>query len=768
MRVAVGVDLGTTNSAIARLDAHGKPVVIPNAENASITPSVICFRDGEILVGDTAKEMQALGTWPVAAFFKRQMGDPLFLFHADGTDYTATDLSAVLLRKLKTDAEARLSERITHAVITVPAYFRDGERKATIAAGAAAGLDVLQVINEPTAAAVAYGLSREDAGRRLLVYDLGGGTFDVTLLELTKDGVEVRTSDGDHRLGGKDWDDRIIEFLAGRFKDEFGADPLDDAESLADLLIHAEDAKKKLTSFDSTKIAITHAGCRGRYQLDRSEFEEVTADLMERTAALTRRVMENARLRPKDLDGVLLVGGSTRMPMVRRFIEDAFGRPPMGGINVDEAVALGAAVVAAEATAERPTGGRTNRPGSAGRIQIIDVTTHGLGVIAISDDGAAYINEIVLPKDTPIPCTKSQDFHSRAGRVGADGIELIMTQGESSHPGEVAYLGRYVIRPEQTGDAGGLRAKNIAITYSYDRSGTVDVRATDKASGLELDVRQASLPGDVPGRFLAPPRNDPYTLHRGVHAIPYALRDKYGNADGSEFDLAHDGAFAGLRVAVLQLYSGEGFNFSAPSVALAEKGFVVDRQTTAPNPRALAKLLKDSCQLWIVSGPTPSLTHEHLDLIAEFFHAGHGLYVWGDNDPYYADANLVAERLFRASLAGNYSGDQVVGVRSSRTRGTGMVEGHLICTGVENLYEGITIASVGMGPAMAPVVYASNGDIVVAEYAEDGKRALVDGGFTRLYNKWDTAGTGRYVKNAAAWLANFERFGESLFSGEMG
>jgi len=381
---AVGIDLGTTNSAIARLDAHGQPVVMPNVEGNSITPSVICFRDGEILVGDTAKEMQALGTWPVAAFFKRQMGDPLFLFHADGTDYTAADLSAVLLRKLKSDAEAHVNERITHAVITVPAYFRDGERKATIAAGAAAGLDGLQVINEPTAAAVAYGLSREQVGCRLMVYDLGGGTFDVTLLDLTKDGVRVRTSDGDHQLGGKDWDDRIIEFLAGRFKDEFGADPLEDAESLADLLIQAEDAKKKLTSFDSTTIAITHDGRRGRYQLDRAKFEEVTSDLMERTVSLTKRVLEDMRLRPKDIDGVLLVGGSTRMPMVHRFVEDAFGRPPMGGVNVDEAVALGAAVVAAEQMAHQKRG--PSLFALRGPVKTIDVTNHSLGMIAVNAD----------------------------------------------------------------------------------------------------------------------------------------------------------------------------------------------------------------------------------------------------------------------------------------------------------------------------------------------------------------------------------------------
>jgi len=594
-----------------------------------------------------------------------------------------------------------------------------------------------------------------------MVYDLGGGTFDVTLLDLTKDGVRVRTSDGDHQLGGKDWDDRIIEFLANQFRDEFGADPLEDAESISDLLIQAENAKKKLTSFDSTTIAIAHDGCRGRYQMDRAKLEEITSDLMERTISLTKRVIEATKLQPKDIDGILLVGGSTRMPMVRRFIEETFHQPPMCGINVDEAVALGAAAVAAH-VAEGPKRNGLSRRRSGGGLQIVDVTTHGLGVIAINEAGTAYINEVVLAKDAAIPCTMSRSFHHRAGKLGQGGIEFFMTQGESTQPNEVAYLGKYLIR--QIRGAGRLGMQDIEIKYSYDRSGTVGVMATDRVSGAQLQVEREALPSDIPDRFMVPPRNDPYTLHRGVHAIPYAIRDKYGNADGSTYDLAQDGAFSGVRVAVLQLYSGEGFDFSKPIAALSEKGFVVDRLTTMPSPRKLSELLTRSSQLWIISGSTLSIKSAHADAIADFFQAGHGLYLWGDNDPYNADANLVAKRLLGASLSGNYSGDQVVGVRPKRGDRSGMVEGHLVCTGIEKLYEGITIASVSLGSKLAPVVYASDGTVVVAEYARGGRRALLDGGFTRLYHKWDTAGTGRYVKNAAAWLANFEHFGESLFS----
>ncbi|MEN8217148.1 MAG: Hsp70 family protein [Pseudomonadota bacterium] len=368
MALAVGIDLGTTNSAIAYINEHGQPVVIPNELGESITPSVICFKDGEQIIGDDGKEMQALGMYPVAAFFKRQMGDELFIFHADGVDYSSTELSTLLLKKLKKNAEAHLGQTITDAVITVPAYFRDPERKATIEAGQAAGLNVLQVINEPTAAAVAYGLNKTQKKQRLLIYDLGGGTFDVTLLELEKDHVRVKNSDGDHQLGGKDWDDRIIEYLASKFQDEYGIDPLEDAESLADLLVQAEEAKKRLTSFEKTVISIAHEGKKGKYELDRATFGQITSDLMERTMSMTMRVLEDMRLKPSHIDGVLLVGGSTRMPMVHQFIAKQFGKQPMTGINVDEAVALGAALVAKERGQSKPIFALKGRT--------IDVTNH--------------------------------------------------------------------------------------------------------------------------------------------------------------------------------------------------------------------------------------------------------------------------------------------------------------------------------------------------------------------------------------------------------
>jgi molecular chaperone DnaK len=538
MGTVVGIDLGTTNSVVARLDREGKPVVLPNQESEAITPSVICFKDGEILVGRTAKELQAFGTWPVAAFFKRQMGDAQFVFHAAGVDYSATDLSAILLRKLKADAEARIGDRITHAVITVPAYFRDLERKATMAAGAAAGLDVFQVINEPTAAAVAYSMGRGEAGRRVLVYDLGGGTFDVTLLDLTKDGVVVSSSEGDHQLGGKDWDDRIIEYLAGRFRDEFGADPLANTDSLADLLIQAEDAKKKLTSFDSTTVSISHDRNRGRYPLTRAKFEEVTSDLMERTVSLTSRVLEDKGLTPKDVDGVLLVGGSTRMPMVHRYVERTFGRPPMGGVNVDEAVALGASIVAAEQMARRMAGPTTF---ALRGTKTTDVTNHSLGMIAVNEDRSAYVNSIILVKNKVVPCAEMRPYQHRTRRSGDNTIEVFMTQGETEAPGEVAYIGRYVIHdiPHQSG------VTVIEVTYHYDAGGTVSVTARPKGDTIDLRVTVEALPPDVPNRFLGRP--EALQVEVPEHVTAYLAFDLSGSMSDAPLAEAKKAALGFLR-----------------------------------------------------------------------------------------------------------------------------------------------------------------------------------------------------------------------------
>jgi molecular chaperone DnaK (HSP70) len=348
MDIAVGIDLGTTNSAIAYVNDHGIPVVIPNNLGSSVTPSVICIKHGEIIVGEEAKELQAAGEQDVATFFKQQMGVRNFVFYAGGREFSAVDLSSLVLAKLKQDAERVLGHPIAKAVVTVPAYFKNPQREDTIAAGKKAGLDVPQVINEPTAAAIAYGIRHVSENQILIVYDLGGGTFDVTILEIVSGETRIRTSDGDNELGGKDWDYRIMEYIAAQFEAEHGFDPLEDSEGIGYLLTLVEGLKRQLSARERVTLSLVHKGMQSRYELSRKHFEQITADLMERTISLTLKALDDAKIDPLEVDGVLLVGGSTRMPMVKDFIIRTFGKPPLSGVNVDEAVALGAAIKASE------------------------------------------------------------------------------------------------------------------------------------------------------------------------------------------------------------------------------------------------------------------------------------------------------------------------------------------------------------------------------------------------------------------------------------
>ena len=531
MGIRVGIDLGTTNSAVAVIDAHGRPVVLPNRLGDRTTPSVVCFRDGEVIVGQEAKEMQAAGEPDVAAFFKRQMGVADFVFYAGGHDHTAVDLSAMVLRTLREDAERALGEPVTHAVITVPAYFRNPQREATIAAGRLAGLEVLQVVNEPTAAAVAYGLRGAGQSRTLLVYDLGGGTFDVTLLRLDPQELRILHSDGDHELGGKDWDDRIVEYVANRFREEFGADPLEDRESIADLLVGAEELKKRLSTTQSAALTLVHEGQRGRYTLDRPTLDSLTADLMERTISLTTRVLHDQGMSPAEVDGVLLVGGSTRMPMVHEFVRRTFGRDPLTGVNPDEAVALGAAVVAAE-HADPAAPPRYTLGGPARRV---DVTNHSLGMIALNESRSAYLNTIILPKNTPIPRQDVRPYQHRTRRGGANTLEVFVTQGESESPGDVTYLGKYVLNGLVHVEGG---VAVVDIEYSYDASGTVQVSARSRAAGEALEVVVEPLPDDVPARFLRPPEEPAPP----PHVTAYLAFDLSGSMSGQPLEEAKKAA----------------------------------------------------------------------------------------------------------------------------------------------------------------------------------------------------------------------------------
>ncbi len=341
-----GIDLGTTYSSIAYVDEYGKAVIVPNAENERVTPSVVFFDEDNIVVGEVAKESAKLYPNEVVSFIKRSMGEPNFLFEYNGEHYRPEEISAYILKKLAQDARQQLGEEVTDVVITCPAYFGINEREATRKAGEITGFNVRQIINEPTSAAIAYGSIDSTENRVVLVYDLGGGTFDVTMIAISKEAVEVICTGGDHNLGGKDWDDRIVAYLVERFQQETGTneDILDDPDTWQDLQLSAEKAKKILSQRPKTPISITHGGQRVKLLLEREKFEELTEDLLDRTIDFTREMLQAAKEKGHDsFDEIILVGGATRMPQVSEHISKAFGITPKV-FDPDEAVAKGAAI----------------------------------------------------------------------------------------------------------------------------------------------------------------------------------------------------------------------------------------------------------------------------------------------------------------------------------------------------------------------------------------------------------------------------------------
>ncbi|EDL59221.1 Hsp70 family protein [Gimesia maris] len=548
MTQTIGIDLGTTNSVVATVGCSERVEVLPNEHGKSITPSVVLFENGSVVVGDEAKESQKIGDPNVASFFKRLMGDREYRFETAQKEYSAIELSACVLRSLKADAERELGHSVSDAVITIPAYFYDAERKATIEAGRQAGLNILQLINEPTAAAIAYGVTAQPKSTsNVLVYDLGGGTFDVTLLRITEDETRVLTSEGDAELGGKDWDSRIVDFLAAEFQNEYGSNPLDDVVAIGDLWVAAEDAKRTLTDRKSATLFIAHDGEKGRYELRREQFSDLCQDLVERTLDTVRSVLESQQMQPTDINEVLLVGGSTRMPMIQEALTSYFGHPPSRGVNPDEAVAIGAAICAhGHAQAKGPvglaamkSGEKTGKGLMLGKTRVTDVTPHSLGMIAINEDNSAYINSIILSKDQPVPRRESRPFQHRTQPHDDNLLEVFMTQGEHDGPSQVTYLGRYVI-PHVPHDPG--NSVVIEIDYAYDLSGSVQVTARLASDHTELTVNVESLPEDIPARFMEPPPKPVIP-----HVTVYLAFDLSGSMSGEPLAESQKAALAFLE-----------------------------------------------------------------------------------------------------------------------------------------------------------------------------------------------------------------------------
>ena len=403
MSKVVGIDLGTTFSAIAHVNESGRPEVIPNAEGERITPSVILFDDDVTIVGETAWRSAVAEPEKIVQLVKLQMGKSKdeFSMEFGGKEYSAEELSALILKKLKQDAEAYLGTEITDAVVTVPAYFKDAERQATRNAGEIAGLNVLQVMNEPTVAALAYGIRYHDAdqaGQTVFVFDLGGGTFDVTVMKVSGSELEMVATNGDHSLGGKDWDERIINYVAEMFEVKHGENPLDDPQTKQDFQQRAVDAKQTLSTKQKTRIVCGHNGNGIRVELTQEKFAELAADLLERCGALCDVVLSEASMTWADIDTVLLAGGSTRMLMVREMIAKISGKEinPLE-VNPDDVVALGAAIY-----------GNSPGPDDPGP-DIVEIATHNLGLVTFNEQNEKCIH-LMIPKMTQVPCKKEDRF----------------------------------------------------------------------------------------------------------------------------------------------------------------------------------------------------------------------------------------------------------------------------------------------------------------------------------------------------------------------
>jgi molecular chaperone DnaK len=473
--LVVGIDLGTTYSAIAYINQHGKPEIIPNREGERITPSVVLFDGDTPLVGTMAKRSAAANPLHICQFVKRQMGEPNWRFLSPtDKEYTPEEISALILKRLKEDAETALGRSVTGAVITVPAYFNDAQRKATQDAGRIAGLNVLRIVNEPTAAALAYGLDKSEE-QTILVYDLGGGTFDVTIMRIAKGEIEVIATGGDKNLGGFDWDNKLMEFLNDAFQKEGGPDLNEDLGQLQDLRDKAEIAKKTLSSRDNTKVFLSAAGKNVSVSLSREAFETVTESLFERTATLVTLSLEDAKLSWNDIGKVLLVGGSTRMKGVPVLIEKLSGKKPSAELHADEVVAMGAALLAGlmqkKASVRKGIGAAENLKGLPD-VKITDVNSHSLGIIAYEMDSRRKYNSIILPKDTAIPTRASEIYYTMDDQQSRLLVEV--TEGESEEPENVRIIGKGVMKlPRYPKNA------PLEVFFQYDDSGIIHVTVMD-------------------------------------------------------------------------------------------------------------------------------------------------------------------------------------------------------------------------------------------------------------------------------------------------